>query len=77
MSLGYADKLKRKKNVGGQLGAPEFFDSVDEVEEKMRQIVEWVRQDQSCIPSKGNKSPAQHCHACMGVSMTIECTDHC
>ena len=49
MSLGYADKLKRKKNVGGQLGAPEFFDGVEEVEEKMQKIVEWVRLDQPCI----------------------------
>ena len=64
MSLGYADKLKRKKNVGGQLGAPEFFDGVGEVEEKMQKIVEWVRKkaamrletlpNESCRPCSAN-----------------------
>ena len=43
MSLGYADKLKRKKNVGGQLGATEFYDDVQEAEEKMKKVANLVR----------------------------------
>ena len=42
MSLGYADKLKRKKNVGGQLGATEFYDDVQEAEEKMKKVANLV-----------------------------------
>jgi mono-ADP-ribosyltransferase sirtuin 6 len=43
MSLGYADKLKRRKNLGGQLGATEYFDSVKDVENKMKNVAELVR----------------------------------
>eukprot|EP00955_Chlamydomonas_euryale_P013920 150361-Chlamydomonas_euryale.AAC.1 len=43
MSFGYADKLKRKKNVGGQLGATEYFDSVDDVVKKMKHVAGLVR----------------------------------
>lgn len=43
MSLGYADKLKRKKNVGGQLGATEFFDDVADVVQKMQLVAQLVR----------------------------------
>lgn len=40
MSLGYADKLKQRKNLGGQLGWPEHHDSLDEVAHKANDILQ-------------------------------------
>ncbi|GAX73653.1 hypothetical protein CEUSTIGMA_g1104.t1 [Chlamydomonas eustigma] len=45
MSLGYADKLKRRKKLGGQLGATEYFDSVHDVENKMKQVAELISKE--------------------------------
>lgn len=42
MSLGYAEKLSYREDLGGQLGAPELFDSPKEVEAKAEQLAELV-----------------------------------
>lgn len=42
MSLGYADRLKPKRDLGGQLGAAEYFESVEDVTAKVDQLAEWV-----------------------------------
>lgn len=43
MSLGYAEKLSFREDLGGQLGAPELFDSPEEVEAKVERLAELVR----------------------------------
>lgn len=43
MSLGYASKLSYREDLGGQLGAPELFDSPEEVEAKAERMAELVR----------------------------------
>ena len=40
MSLGYADKLKQRKNLGGQLGWPEHYDSIEEITPKAQAIIQ-------------------------------------
>ena len=43
MSLGYADRLSFREDLGGQLGAPELQDSPEEVEAKVARLAELVR----------------------------------
>ena len=38
MSLGYAERLAYKDDLGGQLGAPELFDSGSDLEAKLQQL---------------------------------------
>lgn len=42
MSLGYAEKLSYREDLGGQLGAPEHFDEGGELEAKVQQLVALV-----------------------------------
>ena len=43
MSLGYAEKLSYREDLGGQLGAPELADSEAEVEAKLERLARLVR----------------------------------
>jgi mono-ADP-ribosyltransferase sirtuin 6 len=43
MSLGYAEKLSYREDLGGQLGAAELFDSPEEVAAKVERLAELVR----------------------------------
>ena len=43
MSLGYADRLKKRTNLGGQLGACEYFESIQDVQSKVEQVAALVR----------------------------------
>ena len=40
MSLGYADRLSFRSDVGGQLGAPEYFEPYDELERKVGMLAQ-------------------------------------
>lgn len=42
-SLGYAERLKNRKNLGGQLGATEFFEDVSTIKGKVQKLAELVR----------------------------------
>lgn len=42
MSLGYAQKLSHREDLGGQLGAPELFDSDAELQAKVEQLAAMV-----------------------------------
>ena len=42
MSLGYAQKLSYCEDLGGQLGAPELFDSDAELQAKVEQLAALV-----------------------------------
>jgi NAD+-dependent protein deacetylase sirtuin 6 len=44
-SLGYADRLKPKRKLGGQLGAPEYFDDVEDVARKCDSLAKLVREE--------------------------------
>nr|ADI47119.1 SIR2-like protein [Chlamydomonas reinhardtii] len=41
MSLGYADRLKPKKNLGGQLGAQEFHQDLDDIKKGVKELAGW------------------------------------
>ncbi|KAL6756381.1 DHS-like NAD/FAD-binding domain-containing protein [Haematococcus lacustris] len=41
-SLGYADRLKERHDLGGQLGAPEFHETVETLEEKAQAVARMV-----------------------------------
>lgn len=43
MSLGYADRLKPKRKLGGQLGAEEYYEEVAVVRAKAQQLADMVR----------------------------------
>lgn len=43
MSLGYADRLKNKRNLGGQLGAKEYHQSFAEILQGVKSLAKWVR----------------------------------
>ncbi|KAG2449351.1 hypothetical protein HYH02_005506 [Chlamydomonas schloesseri] len=43
MSLGYADRLKPKKNLGGQLGAQEFHQDLEDIRKGVQELAGWVR----------------------------------
>lgn len=49
MSLGYADRLKPKRNLGGQLGAQEFHQSLSDIEESVQELASWVRPASGCV----------------------------
>jgi hypothetical protein len=40
---GYADRLKPRKNLGGQLGAPEYHESLESIKRDVEQLAQWVR----------------------------------
>lgn len=42
MSLGYAERLSYREDLGGQLGAPEYFDSPAELERKVGLLAQLV-----------------------------------
>jgi hypothetical protein len=42
-SLGYAERLSFREDLGGQLGAPEHFDLPQEVERKAEKLAQLVR----------------------------------
>ncbi|KAJ9522132.1 hypothetical protein QJQ45_005158 [Haematococcus lacustris] len=41
-SLGYADRLKERHDLGGQLGAPEYHETVETLEEKAQAVARMV-----------------------------------
>lgn len=53
MSLGYAEKLSFREDLGGQLGAPELFDTLQDVQNKVAQLAEWVRAARKMIAFTG------------------------
>lgn len=53
MSLGYAEKLSYREDLGGQLGAPECFDSPEEVDRKVTLLAELVRKSQRIVAFTG------------------------
>eukprot|EP00887_Chlorella_sp_A99_P002716 scaffold6.g2716.t1 len=53
MSLGYAEKLSFREDLGGQLGAAEHYDSPEEVERKVEQLAELVRQAKRIVAFTG------------------------
>jgi mono-ADP-ribosyltransferase sirtuin 6 len=40
MSLGYAERLTFRDDLGGQLGAPEIFDDAQELQRKARELAQ-------------------------------------
>lgn len=53
MSLGYAEKLSYREDLGGQLGAPELFDSPDEVAAKVERLAQLIRQARRVVAFTG------------------------
>ena len=43
MSLGYAEKLSYREDLGGQVGEPELFDAEDVVSENVAKLAQLVR----------------------------------
>lgn len=43
MSLGYAEKLSYREDLGGQLGAKELFDKPSDLRGKVHQLKDLVR----------------------------------
>lgn len=48
MSLGYAEKLSYREDLGGRLGAPELFDDVQELERKIDELTKLVSFAYTC-----------------------------
>ena len=42
MSLGYASRLSYREDLGGQLGAPEYRETSEQLEDKITQLTELV-----------------------------------
>ncbi|PNH03818.1 NAD-dependent protein deacetylase SRT1 [Tetrabaena socialis] len=42
MSLGYADRLKQRRNLGGQLGAQEYHQSFEDIAVGVKSLAQWV-----------------------------------
>ncbi|KAL4445407.1 hypothetical protein ABPG77_011232 [Micractinium sp. CCAP 211/92] len=53
MSLGYAEKLSYREDLGGQLGAPELFDSPEEVAAKVERLAQLVRRARRIVAFTG------------------------
>jgi hypothetical protein len=64
MSLGYADRLSFREDLGGQLGAPELQDSPEEVEAKVARLAELVGAVASDVPPAAAALPPvqARCH---------------
>jgi mono-ADP-ribosyltransferase sirtuin 6 len=43
MSLGYAEKLSYRDDLGGQLGSPELFDTPAALDNKVEELARLVR----------------------------------
>ena len=48
MSLGYAEKLSYREDLGGQLGSPEIFDEAEQRAANAQQLADLVSSD-GCI----------------------------
>jgi len=48
MSLGYAEKLSYREDLGGQLGSPEIFDEAEQRAASAQQLADLVSSD-GCI----------------------------
>jgi len=66
MSLGYADRLSNK-DVGGQLGSNELFDSKEELASKVEQLTDMVRSLTSHCSALNGKLQTHH------ESFTLNC----
>ncbi|KAL4427985.1 hypothetical protein ABPG75_002074 [Micractinium tetrahymenae] len=53
MSLGYAEKLSYREDLGGQLGAPELFDSPGDVITKVERLAQLVQQARRIVAFTG------------------------
>lgn len=53
MSLGYAEKLSYREDLGGQLGAPEFFDTPEELEAKIDRLAQLVQEARKIVAFTG------------------------
>lgn len=53
MSLGYAEKLSYREDLGGQLGAPEVFDTAAELEAKVEHLAQLVREAHNIVAFTG------------------------
>ncbi|KAL6777056.1 SRTA1 [Auxenochlorella protothecoides x Auxenochlorella symbiontica] len=53
MSLGYAEKLSFKEDVGGSLGAPEVFDTATELAQSIEKLIQLVSEARSIIAFTG------------------------
>uniref|UniRef100_A0A1D2A7L7 protein acetyllysine N-acetyltransferase n=1 Tax=Auxenochlorella protothecoides TaxID=3075 RepID=A0A1D2A7L7_AUXPR len=53
MSLGYAEKLSFKEDVGGSLGAPEVFDAATELAQSIEKLIQLVSEARSIIAFTG------------------------
>jgi mono-ADP-ribosyltransferase sirtuin 6 len=43
MSLGYAEKLSHREDLGGKLGAPELSETTEELDAKVTRLANLVR----------------------------------
>ncbi len=43
MSLGYAQLLTPREDLGGQIGAKEYFDNPDVIQTNVKTLADWVR----------------------------------
>ncbi|KAK9810436.1 hypothetical protein WJX72_010681 [[Myrmecia] bisecta] len=53
MSLGYAEKLSFREDLGGQLGAPELTESANDLTTKVAQLSEWIAASRKIIVFTG------------------------
>lgn len=53
MSLGYAEKLSYREDLGGQLGSPELWDSVEVIRDKVILLATWVREAKRVVAFTG------------------------
>ena len=63
MSLGYAEKLSYRDDLGGQLGAPEIFDEAEQLAANAQQLADLVS-------SAGHARPVISClFGCRSLSI--------
>ena len=74
MSLGYADRLSFREDLGGQLGAPELQDSPDEVEAKVARLAELVGAAMIELPPAA-AAPCRQCGLAATGSISTACVD--
>lgn len=53
MSLGYAEKLSYREDLGGQVGAPEYLDPPEEIERKVEKLAALVRAAERIVAFTG------------------------
>jgi mono-ADP-ribosyltransferase sirtuin 6 len=69
MSLGYAERLSHREDLGGRLGDPELFEAPHVVLDKAKELAELVRNCNHCMCTHHSSNTTASCSSSSSLSL--------